>query len=527
MFNNSNMITQNFAQEIQNTSKDSERNELNNEDKETNVQDSTTRTKKCIKINTNKCRGELRLIKMIIAKREWKEIFDYNADIFWSGLNLPDEDWFIGLKTKINRIPGVTELSHKRTTAYFLNKFRKYFRDDYDFYPETFLIPHDMNSLKESYQANKSVLIAKPTAGSQGDGIHLISKLKDLDSFLRTSTLDSYKYIVQRYINNPLIIDGKKFDLRLYVLVSSVNPLIVYLNDEGLARFCTQNYEPTNDKNLSNVYMHLSNYSLNKNSKEYKFTEVTTEINDGSKRSMESFWKSYEKAGYNKANLVEEINELIRKFLTAMYPFLKYNYKLAFQDKDAKCFHILGFDIMIDDQFKPWLLEINANPSLSIEHDPNFVKEIDVSAVDYYVKEKVVEDAIEITLLSHDKQIEIGIGGNYNSYTQIMDGNPDNDMSVFVDLLEAFGKLSGYKFKGVISSTKFSKLANIEGFINDKVVRHDYDINYKKFCRGYNGMDFYSFITVMEDMAGKLHPGIEKLDALIKIAKSIVEDPNL
>jgi hypothetical protein len=504
-----------------------EKIEINGQSSTNEDENNRTRTKKCIKINTNKCRGELRLIKMIIAKREWKEVFDYNADIFWSGLNLQDEDWGIGLKTKINRIPGMTDLSHKRNTAYFLNKFRKYFPDSFDFYPETFLIPNDLKALNESYKENKSILIAKPTAGSQGDDIHLISRLKDLESFLRTSTLDSYKYIVQRYIGNPLIIDGKKFDLRLYVLVVSVNPLVVYLNEEGLARFCTQNYEKVDEKNISNVYMHLSNYSLNKNSKEYKFTEVTTDINDGSKRSLESFWKSYTKAGFNKDTLIEDIKELIRKFLTAMYPFMRYNYKLAYRDKDAKCFQILGFDIMIDDQFKPWLLEINSNPSLSVEHDPNYVKEVEVSAVDYFVKEKVIEDAIELAILPASAHDEIGPGGLYNSYTQIMDGSPEDEMSIFVNLLEAFGKLSGYKFKAVITSTKFSKLANVDGFVNDKVVRHDYDINYKRFCKGYTGMDFYSFISAMEDLAGKLYPEMEKLDALIKMAGSIINDPKL
>ena len=72
--------------------------------------------------------------------------------------------------------------------------------------------------------------------------------------------------IVQEYIKSPLLVDNKKFDLRIYVLISSCEPYLAYVNEEGLARFCTVDYEPPNQQNLSNYYMHLTNYSLNKES---------------------------------------------------------------------------------------------------------------------------------------------------------------------------------------------------------------------------------------------------------------------
>ena len=74
---------------------------------------------------------------------------------------------------------------------------------------------------------------------------------------------------MQRYIENPYLIDKKKFDLRVYVVIKSVDPIEAYLCDEGLARFCTHNYKRPDHLNIKNLYMHLTNFSLNKNSDKY------------------------------------------------------------------------------------------------------------------------------------------------------------------------------------------------------------------------------------------------------------------
>jgi tubulin polyglutamylase TTLL6/13 len=60
-----------------------------------------------------------------------------------------------------------------------------------------------------------------------------------------------------------------KFDLRLYVLVTGINPLRIYLSKEGLARLSTKNYDEVDDDNLEDMCMHLTNYAINKNSNKF------------------------------------------------------------------------------------------------------------------------------------------------------------------------------------------------------------------------------------------------------------------
>lgn len=64
---------------------------------------------------------------------------------------------------------------------------------------------------------------------------------------------------------NPHLLDGFKYDLRIYVLVTSFDPLKVYIFKEGLVRFATEKYS-NNPKNLKKRYIHLTNYSVNKKS---------------------------------------------------------------------------------------------------------------------------------------------------------------------------------------------------------------------------------------------------------------------
>lgn len=104
----------------------------------------------------------------------------------------------------------------------------------------------------------------------------------------------------------------------MYVLIAKVKPMIAFLNEEGLARFCTEDYEEPNKNNFKNGFMHLTNYNLNKTSDNYKYTEELYEINEGSKRTLTSLWKSIEKEGHDVGTIKENIKELMEWLLVCI-----------------------------------------------------------------------------------------------------------------------------------------------------------------------------------------------------------------
>lgn len=108
----------------------------------------------------------------------------------------------------------------------------------------------DYNMFVEEYRKNtQSTWIMKPTGKSQGAGIFLINKLSKLKRWSREAktsfhpAIGKESYVISRYIDNPLLIGGKKFDMRLYVLVTSFRPLKAYLFKLGFCRFCTVKYD--------------------------------------------------------------------------------------------------------------------------------------------------------------------------------------------------------------------------------------------------------------------------------------------
>ena len=169
-----------------------------------------------------------------------------------------------------------------------LKRFRKQLEKEgkmeeaskYNFFPQTYNMPAEYAIFLEEYKKSQNNLwIMKPVnyninkvGKAQGRGIFLITNLNQISQWKNAiKTLDGQGpelYVAQKYVMNPLLIGGKKFDLRIYALVTNYSPLTVYLYRTGFARFTHCKFS-TNLEDVGNNYIHLTNVAIQKNSDNY------------------------------------------------------------------------------------------------------------------------------------------------------------------------------------------------------------------------------------------------------------------
>lgn len=170
--------------------------------------------------------------------------------------------------------------------------------------------------------------------------------------------------IASKYISDPLCIDEHKCDVRLYVVVTSFDPLVIYLYEEGLVRLATVKYDKAAE-NLWNPCMHLCNYSINKYHADYiKATEVDEDI--GHKWTFSALLRHLRQQGNDTTSLMQAIEDVIIKSIFACTQSISSACRM-FVPNHGNCFELYGFDILIDNTLRPWLLEVNLSPSLGID----------------------------------------------------------------------------------------------------------------------------------------------------------------
>ncbi|XP_061435000.1 polyglutamylase complex subunit TTLL1 [Lethenteron reissneri] len=339
-------------------------------------------------------------------KRGWVQVAPDEAwNVYWAsvqstrGIFSLETGFRLADDQLVNHYPNHYELTRKDLMVKNIKRYRRDLerdgsvvaeRDDtgrylhLDFVPVTFLLPADYNLFVEEFRKNpSSTWIMKPCGKAQGKGIFLINKLSQIKKWSRDCKTNSFvapsakeAYVISLYIDNPLLIGEKKFDLRLYVLVTSYRPLKCYMYRLGFCRFCTVKYSPSTNE-LDNMFVHLTNVSIQKHGDDYN-------VIHGGKWTVSNLRLFLESTrGREVTNkLFDDMHWIVLHSLRAVAGVMA---------NDKHCFECYGYDIIIDDKLKPWLIEVNASPSLS-----------STTANDRIMKYNLINDTLNIVMPGAD-----------------------------------------------------------------------------------------------------------------------------
>ncbi|XP_070106309.1 tubulin polyglutamylase TTLL5 isoform X37 [Equus caballus] len=306
-------------------------------------------------------RTDSRLVRSILTAHGFHEVHPSSTDynLMWTGSHLkPFLLRTLSEAQKVNHFPRSYELTRKdRLYKNIIRMQHTHGFKAFHILPQTFLLPAEYAEFCNSYSKDRGPWIVKPVASSRGRGVYLINNPNQI-------SLEE-NILVSRYINNPLLIDDFKFDVRLYVLVTSYDPLVIYLYEEGLARFATVRYDQ-GAKNIRNQFMHLTNYSVNKKSGDYVSCDDPEVEDYGNKWSMSAMLRYLKQEGRDTTALMAHVEDLIIKTIISAELAIATACK-TFVPHRSSCFELYGFDVLIDSSLKPWLLEVNLSPSLACD----------------------------------------------------------------------------------------------------------------------------------------------------------------
>ncbi|BFZ02231.1 hypothetical protein BsWGS_05270 [Bradybaena similaris] len=321
-----------------------------------------------------KVTGDSQILREILIAHGFREVgmLQKRYNLAWTGRHTkPSYVKKMAYCHVINHFPGTEELTRKdKLYKNIIRMQETKGKEHFDFVPVSFKMPSEYRSLRSHYKKERGLYIVKPVSLSRGRGVFVIDNPKKISCIHVEGPGDyrhetRHKNIVSQYIPNPLIINGYKCDLRIYVTLTSFDPVVIYMYSEGLTRFATVKYDLTlND--LNDRCMHLTNYSINMENEQYVKNIDSNVENEGSKWSLGALLRYFKSQGIDTAAIMFSIEDVVIKTIlsvewkvgTACKRYLRHRHN---------CFELFGFDILLDDKYKPWLIEVNLSPSLGCD----------------------------------------------------------------------------------------------------------------------------------------------------------------
>ena len=278
--------------------------------------------------------------------------------------------WF----QKINHFPQVRELGNKRYLTRNMAAAVAHFGGNvYDVFPRSYQVPAQLGEWQTAHRQalqnmqaggtggesnkgglkkhhHKPLYIVKASAKDRGEGIRVVSGPSDLRPGERG--------VVQSYLQYPYLLNGYKFTMRIYAAYTSIDPVRLYLYPEGFVHMATDKYDPDPAK-LRERYMHLTNPDINKERPVNKhnprpfywnFTELRAYIREHAGKVDDLVWRRIQTLAIKTLLCAEK---KIAASAQQLVPFR------------GNSFEMIGMDVLLDDNLKPWLLEVNPDPDMS------------------------------------------------------------------------------------------------------------------------------------------------------------------
>ena len=248
---------------------------------------------------------------------------------------------------KINQLPGQWVLGRKDWLARGYQAMKENKKcQHFDFQPRTFLLPltdQDTQQIKDRFEGKSATFIVKPVNWFSGLGIKISNNLEEI-------LLTSGKVVVQEYIERPLLVKKRKFDVRLYLLLTSLDPLELFLYQDGIVSICSEEYSSEADTQLSKT-AHLTNYSVNKTHPSFCLKDHRWSLSH-LRRELE------QEQGVDWGPVWERTKEVCLNTVISGLSQMREEFQRAGVKSQYNCFKLFGCDILYDQDLKPWLLEV-------------------------------------------------------------------------------------------------------------------------------------------------------------------------
>ncbi|KAK3266409.1 hypothetical protein CYMTET_24966 [Cymbomonas tetramitiformis] len=322
-----------------------------------------------------------------------------------------------------NHVPGISELSGRDRLYRNLRVMAERHGPHFQVMPETYLLPEEAPALQAAASLVRAPTTRHAPANEGASNLWLLKNLTVADGqqvmfgqdkvMVQGNTQAPWPeqvkepFLAQRYVSDPYLLHGRKFTIRLYLLITSVHPLRLYVHEEGLVHLAVEKYSTANSA-LGDPYVHLTNEALAARHDEVqppssarqggKTNKARATGVGGAGRKAAAEARQHKcvltlrelrsmllKAGRPVESLWRELESTAVKALLSAEDRLVMHSKRLLQ-AGGRAFELLGMDVVIDKQMRPWLLDLtDAVPSLQAETN-----------VKYAMKERVVTDMLRL-----------------------------------------------------------------------------------------------------------------------------------